>query len=132
MDRHYSLILIACALLACSSCAATVAVPSGTAAPAAVGPITVTGTVPDGLAKTMILPHDEPGMPGGPGIEAFLINCGTCHSSRYISMQPHFPRAVWLAEVQKMVKVYGAPVAEDQVAPIVDYLVSYQGRSSRP
>ena len=42
-------------------------------------------------------------------------------------MQPRFSPEVWTAEVQKMRKVFGAPVGDDQVEEIVNYLVSVRG-----
>jgi hypothetical protein len=36
-------------------------------------------------------------------------------------------RSGWEAEVRKMMKVMGAPIAENEVAPIVDYLTQYYG-----
>ncbi len=93
------------------------------------GPATITGTAPDELSKTIVLPHDEPLFPAGPGADAFLASCALCHSTRYISMQPTFTRTVWTAEVQKMVKTFGAPVPEAQASQIVDYLVYYQEKN---
>jgi hypothetical protein len=55
-----------------------------------------------------------------------------CHSTRYITMQPAFPRAVWVAEVDKMRKTFGAPVTEEQAKTIVDYLVAIRGTKPTP
>jgi hypothetical protein len=41
--------------------------------------------------------------------------------------QPPLPRKTWEAEVEKMRKTYGAPVADEDVAAIVDYLVAIRG-----
>jgi hypothetical protein len=60
----------------------------------------------------------------GPGVETAIV-CQACHSADYISTQP--PRegkAFWQAEVQKMIKVYKAPIAESDAAIIVDYLAA--------
>ena len=54
-----------------------------------------------------------------------------CHSAEYITTQPRGlanPRAFWTAEVTKMQKVYGAPVADADVPVIVDYLVQAYGK----
>ena len=54
--------------------------------------------------------------------------CSICHSVDYIQMNSRFiKREGWEAEVRKMVKVMGAPVAEDEFKPIVDYLTRYYG-----
>jgi hypothetical protein len=75
----------------------------------------------------IILAHDEPELPPGPGRIEFATNCTICHSPRYVSIQPRFPRKVWKAEVQKMVDAYKAPVDESDQARIVDYLVAAYG-----
>ena len=55
-------------------------------------------------------------------------NCSGCHSVDYIEMNsPFMNRSAWEAEVRKMIKAYGAPVREDDVAPIVAYLTRYYG-----
>ena len=75
----------------------------------------------------IVLPHDEPQLPPGPGRTEFATNCVVCHSPRYVSMQPPFPRKVWKAEVKKMVDAYKAPISEHDQAQIVDYLVAAFG-----
>jgi sulfite dehydrogenase (cytochrome) subunit B len=55
-------------------------------------------------------------------------SCSGCHSLDYIEMNaPFLKRAGWEAEVRKMMKAYGAPVPEPDVAAIVDYLTRYYG-----
>ena len=56
------------------------------------------------------------------------LRCSTCHSLDYIVMNSSFlARAAWDAEVRKMMKVMGAPIPENDVAPIVDYLTQHYG-----
>ena len=64
----------------------------------------------------------------GAGLAAVQANCLTCHSSAYVSTQPVLSKAQWTAEVNKMRAVYAAPIADDQVAPIVDYLTAQYGK----
>jgi hypothetical protein len=73
----------------------------------------------------------EPDLPQGPGRDAFMLSCTICHSNRYVTMQPHFSRKIWAAEVDKMRKTYGAPISDEQAAQSVDYLVSIRGKSDR-
>jgi hypothetical protein len=40
---------------------------------------------------------------------------------------PFMKRAAWEAEVRKMIKVMGAPIAEEKVQPLVDYLTKNYG-----
>ncbi len=77
-----------------------------------------------GSVYSIALPHFEPDMPALPGRETFLTGCASCHSPRYITMQPTFPRRQWEETVGKMVKTYGAPIDEQQQQAIVDYLVA--------
>jgi hypothetical protein len=56
------------------------------------------------------------------------LRCSTCHSLDYVVMNSSFlARTAWEAEVRKMMKVMGAPIPENEVAPIVDYLTQYYG-----
>jgi hypothetical protein len=56
------------------------------------------------------------------------LRCSTCHSLDYVVMNsPFLVAAGWEAEVRKMMKVMGAPIPENEVAPIVDYLTQYYG-----
>ena len=83
---------------------------------------------PDSPVHTIVMPHDEPVFPPGPGREEFVTACVVCHSPRYITMQPRFSRTTWLSEVKKMKDVYGAHISEDQVQKITEYLVSINGQ----
>ena len=57
-------------------------------------------------------------------------NCGGCHSLDYIPMNsPFLAPAAWDAEVNKMVKMFGAPISESDVAAIADYLKQNYGGS---
>lgn len=50
-------------------------------------------------------------------------NCTICHSDDYINYQPRGKgKAFWEAEVQKMIKIYRAPIQETDARIIVDYL----------
>ena len=82
----------------------------------------------DNPVHTIVMPHDEPEFPPGPGRDEFVSACVVCHSPRYITMQPRFPRSTWLSEVNKMKDVYGAHISDEQVPKITDYLVSINGK----
>jgi cbb3-type cytochrome c oxidase subunit III len=70
------------------------------------------------------LPHYAPNLPAGTGREAFASACLTCHSTRYIGMQPPLTAAKWEENVRKMIKVYNAPITEEQVPQVVQYLMA--------
>jgi mono/diheme cytochrome c family protein len=103
-------------VLACTAALGASALAAGTTAP------------PKGKA-TISLPGDA-GMAfkPGPGAGAAQANCLTCHSSAYVSTQPVLSKAQWNAEVVKMKNVYGAPIADDQIPAIVDYLTTNYGK----
>ena len=82
----------------------------------------------DSPVHTIVMPHDEPVFPPGPGRDEFVTACVVCHSPRYITMQPRFSRSTWLSEVKKMKDVYGAHISDEQVPKITDYLVSINGK----
>jgi mono/diheme cytochrome c family protein len=81
--------------------------------------------------KQIELEYHQPDLPPGPGHDVFAAKCVVCHSPRYVLNQPLFPREVWAAEVQKMVKAYGAPIVSDEEKAIVNYLVSWHGREDQ-
>jgi mono/diheme cytochrome c family protein len=81
----------------------------------------------DNPVHTVVLPHDEPMFPPGAGREEFVTACIVCHSPRYVTMQPRFPRATWLSEVKKMKDTYGAHISDEQAVKIADYLFSING-----
>ena len=63
-----------------------------------------------------------------PGLDKVEGNCAACHSLDYIVMNSPFPDAkLWDAEVDKMIKTYGAPIDEADAAAIKDYLKKNYG-----
>lgn len=75
-------------------------------------------------------PSDPVDLPEGPGRDAVLANCTACHSPSTMLQQPIVPREKWEGIVEKMVKLYKAPVDEAAIPQIVDYMVAVQaGRS---
>jgi mono/diheme cytochrome c family protein len=83
----------------------------------------------DNPVHTIVMPHDEPVFPPGPGRDEFVTACVVCHSPRYITMQPRFSQATWLSEVKKMKDTYGAHISDEQVLRITDYLFSINGKA---
>lgn len=67
-----------------------------------------------------------------PGYTLAMALCYTCHSADYVRYQPPMSsRTYWKATVVKMQKTFGAPIPEETVEPIVDYLVKTYG-AERP
>lgn len=74
---------------------------------------------------------DEAGVPlkEGPGKDAVQANCATCHSLDYIVMNSVFlDRQGWEGSINKMIKVMGAPVKEQEIPVILDYLAKNYGK----
>jgi sulfite dehydrogenase (cytochrome) subunit B len=80
------------------------------------------------------LPRETVTYKPGPNLELVKARCRICHSADYVLTQPpNLPRAAWAAEVTKMKKVFGAPIADDEVDALADYLVkTYGNESSSP
>lgn len=65
----------------------------------------------------------------GPGRDKVEANCASCHSLDYIQgNSPFMNRQVWEAEVTKMIKAFGAPIADADAKEIVDYLARNYGQ----
>ena len=84
------------------------------------------GTAGDNVHSIQI-PRIPVPLKEGPGLDKVTSFCAMCHSTDYITMQPPFPRATWTAEVNKMIKVMGAPISEDDAKTIIDYLSTQYG-----
>ncbi|MEO6187894.1 MAG: cytochrome c [Ginsengibacter sp.] len=68
-------------------------------------------------------------LPEAPGYKTFQGNCISCHSARFVQMQPNLSEKAWSAIVNKMQKSFGAPIPDSSIAPIVEYLVAIKGKS---
>ena len=77
--------------------------------------------------KTLKLPEFDAALPPGKGKETVVLMCAVCHTTHYILNQPSFPREVWMAEVTKMQKTFSAPIPDDKVPEILDYLMAVRG-----
>jgi hypothetical protein len=101
--KHASLFAAACLVLACSS------------------PI---------AAKDIQLPPDTVQLTPSalPGYAKAQANCTMCHSAEYMRMQPpNAARPYWDAMVHRMKAVFKAPVADEDMPDIVDYLAKTYG-----
>ncbi len=73
------------------------------------------------------LPDGDAMFPDGPGADAINNNCLACHSADMVLNQPPLSKQAWAGEVNKMITVYKAPVATEDVDAIVDYLDRVKG-----
>lgn len=84
---------------------------------------------------TFELPPDPLSFQQGPGSHIASTYCLICHSAEYIYMQPSPSRERWEAIVKKMKHAFGCAIPDEEIAPLVDYLVSQndvQSMSSLP
>ena len=64
----------------------------------------------------------------GPGRDIVEGYCGACHSLDYPRINaPFLNRQGWEAEVNKMIKTFGAPIKPDDAKVIINYLVENYG-----
>ncbi|CAN5518486.1 hypothetical protein BH10BAC2_BH10BAC2_24440 [soil metagenome] len=85
-------------------------------------PITVANNEPTNLNAI------QTALPDLQGYETFKMNCLSCHSAKYIQMQPDLPEKTWTAIVGKMQKNFGAPIPDSSTKEIVQYLVAIKGK----
>jgi hypothetical protein len=67
----------------------------------------------------------------GEGLQDVQIYCNTCHSPRYITMQPPLSAGTWEAEVTKMNKTFGAAIPEENTQRIILYLQAHYTAENR-
>lgn len=82
---------------------------------------------------TIELPPETAGFKPGPGVEIANGLCLTCHSADYISTQPpslKASRSYWKATIEKMKNKMGASIPDDQMEPLIEYLVSAYGATN--
>jgi hypothetical protein len=88
--------------------------------------------VSDGASYSVAAyPLHPPELALGTGREAVQSYCSTCHSTRYITMQPPLRPETWAAEVDKMIKVMGQPIPEDVQPVIIKYLQAHYTPENR-
>ena len=83
--------------------------------------------------KSIKLPDDNAmaELKPGPNVEVVRNNCIVCHSTDYIVRQPASDTKKWEGEVQKMIKVYGAPISQADAKAIVEYLATWYGEKGQ-
>jgi sulfite dehydrogenase (cytochrome) subunit B len=61
-----------------------------------------------------------------PGHDVTASGCVTCHSLDYITMNAAvMSRSSWEKTVHKMIDKFGAPIRQEDVAAILDYLTAH-------
>jgi hypothetical protein len=98
---------------------------------ASVGQLAAPEFVPDAKYDVGPYPSFTPELAEGEGKQEVQSFCATCHSTRYVTMQPPLPGPTWEAEVNKMMKVYGAPIPEVAAKKITAYLQGHYAPENR-
>ena len=80
-----------------------------------------------GDAVRITLPPDQGVLAPGPGMEVTRRTCQMCHSLDYVTQQPRGGEGQWRGVVTKMMKVYGAPVSDQDAKTIAEYLATHYG-----
>jgi hypothetical protein len=86
---------------------------------------------PDSNYQVSAYPVPAGELTQGDVLQDVQIYCNTCHSPRYITMQPPLPAATWEAEVNKMNKTFGAGIPEDNTQKIIVYLQAHYTAENR-
>ena len=86
---------------------------------------------PDSNFQVSAYPVPAADLVPGDGLQDVQIYCNTCHSPRYITMQPPLPAATWEAEVNKMNKAFGAAIPDDATQKIILYLQAHYTPDTR-
>jgi hypothetical protein len=87
--------------------------------------------LPDSSYEASAYPAPATDLAPGEGLQDVQIYCNTCHSPRYITMQPPLPAATWEAEVNKMDKTFGAGIPEESKQKIISYLRAHYTAENR-
>jgi hypothetical protein len=106
----------------------------GSYAPAQLGVLRQAAPIelsPDSNFRVSAYPAPAADLAAGDSVQDVQIYCNTCHSPRYITMQPPLPAATWEAEVNKMIKTLGAPIPEENAKKIVLYLQAHYTPDTR-
>jgi hypothetical protein len=98
---------------------------------ASIGQIAALEFAPDAKYDVGPYPSFTPELAEGDGRAEVQSFCATCHSTRYITMQPPLPGPTWEAEVSKMMKAYGAPIPEVAAKKITVYLQGHYTPENR-
>lgn len=86
------------------------------------------GLVKNGSERSITLPPPPMPLKEGAGMDVTRRYCSVCHSLDYITTQQKFTKAGWQAEVNKMIKVFGAPIDEANAKIITDYIAAAYGK----
>jgi hypothetical protein len=134
MKRRARAIWLATFSLAIAATALYADMRKGDYSPAQLGSLQQRSPMPlsaDSTYQTQAYPVSTLDLAPGDGVQETRIYCNTCHTPRYITMQPPLPAATWEAEINKMSKAFGAEIPEDSTRKIVAYLKAHYTADNR-
>jgi mono/diheme cytochrome c family protein len=102
---------------------------------AALAALLLAGAAAQAATKTITLPPDSAQLKPSPlpGYAKAQGQCVACHSAEYMLYQPPTAaRPYWEAMVKRMKAVFKAPIADEDMPAIVDYLVKTYGNEQAP
>jgi sulfite dehydrogenase len=76
------------------------------------------------------LPPETVSFKPAPGSDLANGQCLICHSVDYVVIQPPSSRTYWESCVKKMREKFGATIPDEQVEPLVNYLVQNYGANT--
>lgn len=80
----------------------------------------------------LTLPADPISYQPGPGSDLASRYCLMCHSAEYVYTQPPHSREHWMEIVNKMKTTFGCPISNEDMALLVDYLVTQNSLQPSP
>jgi len=89
--------------------------------------LVVTSAGVAGETVSITLPPESIALDAGRGMDQTQTSCRMCHSLDYITTQPGGGTAQWQGVVTKMMKVYGAPISDQDAKLIAEYLATHYG-----
>ena len=89
--------------------------------------IALAGTLWAESSKGIEMPYIEFPMKPGKGMYATKGRCNMCHSWGYTINQGKQSRKFWERKVIKMIAVFKAPIRQEDIKPVVDYLFENYG-----
>jgi hypothetical protein len=128
------LALLSCGFLALAGAGVLAELQKGHYQPASLGELSQAAgseSLPDSQYAGGSYPLHPPELEPGEGKAEVEGYCSTCHSTRYIIMQPPLAGAAWEAEVTKMKKTFGATIPDEAASKIVGYLQAHYTPETR-
>jgi mono/diheme cytochrome c family protein len=134
MTRKLAGVLAATAVAICVAVVVRADLKKGSYQPSALGSLSQPepqAWTPDSTFSVAAYPAPALELAPGEGRQEVETYCNTCHTPRYITMQPPLPATTWEAEVNKMNKTFGAAIPDAESQKIIRYLQAHYTPETR-